>query len=36
MGDGVENGTGSTIYDASGNGNNGTVENGPVFAEDSP
>ena len=36
MGDGVENGTGSTIYDASGNSNDGTVENGPVFAEDSP
>tara|TARA_R100001015_G_C4618052_1_gene174467 strand:+ start:27 stop:800 length:774 start_codon:yes stop_codon:yes gene_type:complete len=36
MGDGVENGTGSTIYDASGNNNDGTVENGPVFAEDSP
>ena len=36
MGDGKENGTGSTIYDASGNGNDGTVQNGPTFAEDSP
>jgi hypothetical protein len=34
MGDGAENGSGSTVYDMSGNGNDGTVENGPVFSGD--
>ena len=32
MGDGTEGGSGSTVYDMSGNGNDGTVENGPVFS----
>lgn len=32
MGDGKEGGSGSTVYDMSGNGNDGTVENGPVFS----
>ena len=38
MGDGVENGTGSTIYDASSNSNDGTMTNMEAadFKEDSP
>ena len=32
LGDGSEGGSGSTVYDMSGNGNDGTVENGPVFS----
>ena len=38
MGDGAENGTGTTIYDASSNSNNGTMTNMEAadFKEDSP
>ena len=38
MGDGVENGTGTTVYDASSNSNNGTMTNMDAgdFEEDSP
>ena len=38
MGDGVENATGTTIYDASTNSNNGTMTNMDAadFVEDTP
>lgn len=36
MGDGTENGTGSTVYDMSANTNNGTLENGTSFVESVP
>jgi hypothetical protein len=33
-GDGIESAKGSTVFDMSGNGNHGTIENGPVFSSD--
>lgn len=36
MGDGTENGSGTTIYDMSSNSNNGTLTNGPTFSTTVP
>ena len=36
MGDGTENGTGSTIYDMSDNSHDGTLENGATFSSNVP
>ena len=36
MGDGTESGSGTTVYDLSGNSNNGTLVNGPTFSSDVP
>ena len=36
MGDGTEAGSGTTVYDMSGNSNDGTLVNGPTFSTDVP
>ena len=36
MGDGTEDGSGTTIYDMSSNSNNGTLVNGPTYSTDTP
>ena len=36
MGDGTEDGAGTTVYDMSSNSNNGTLTNGPTYSTDVP
>ena len=36
MGDGTEDGSGTTIYDMSSNSNNGTLTNGPTYSTSTP